>query len=385
MSRNEDDGVARDAWLSEALRHAPDADAVPPTALSESILRQARAAASAPRVPQRRSASLGQNLLAAWSWAARPAVAAGFGGVILATVVGLMWWDRPLEDALPPREVAMAPTPAAPPEAPTVAATPPAAPAAAIEAPRQSAPSTDPPTSSRALRAARPAASPQRAAPTRSTDAEVPAGTAAQRAPMPPPVMAETLPPASPGLRSAGAAANSGIAAAERREGAHDRMDATAAAAKAAAPLNDAATRAARAPAALAQRRDAAPDAGPIGPLRASVAAFPERWRWKRGDSAPQPWNDSLDAWLARLDDATRRPPPEDRNRPPEPAARFEAAPDAAAPVQLWLDGRLHSTLRFDATGVTVEAAGDPPVRRRAGMSATDAAALRAALDQATR
>ena len=35
----------RDAWLREALRHAPDADAAPPRDLSETILAQARAAA----------------------------------------------------------------------------------------------------------------------------------------------------------------------------------------------------------------------------------------------------------------------------------------------------------------------------------------------------
>ena len=33
----------RDAWLSEALRHAPDADVAPPAALSEMILRAAQA------------------------------------------------------------------------------------------------------------------------------------------------------------------------------------------------------------------------------------------------------------------------------------------------------------------------------------------------------
>ena len=38
----------RDAWLREALRHAPDAAAGPPAALRESILTQARAA-TAPR------------------------------------------------------------------------------------------------------------------------------------------------------------------------------------------------------------------------------------------------------------------------------------------------------------------------------------------------
>ena len=34
-----------DAWLREALRHAPDSDAVPPSGVSEAILLKARAAA----------------------------------------------------------------------------------------------------------------------------------------------------------------------------------------------------------------------------------------------------------------------------------------------------------------------------------------------------
>ena len=37
----------RDAWLREALRHAPDSDALPPSGVSEAILLKARAAARA--------------------------------------------------------------------------------------------------------------------------------------------------------------------------------------------------------------------------------------------------------------------------------------------------------------------------------------------------
>ena len=40
MSDPDRDG-ARDAWLSQALRHAPDSNAAPPTALSEAILVEA--------------------------------------------------------------------------------------------------------------------------------------------------------------------------------------------------------------------------------------------------------------------------------------------------------------------------------------------------------
>ena len=100
-----DDAVPHDAWLREALRHAPDAQALPPSALSEAILRQARAAAEP--APARALPSLGQRLAAAWAWLGRPPVAAGFATVMVAGVVGLMWWDRPLEETLPPRDAAV--------------------------------------------------------------------------------------------------------------------------------------------------------------------------------------------------------------------------------------------------------------------------------------
>ena len=50
----------RDAWLREALRHAPDSDALPPSGVSEAILLKARAARATRRrrrdVPTRAAA-----------------------------------------------------------------------------------------------------------------------------------------------------------------------------------------------------------------------------------------------------------------------------------------------------------------------------------------
>ena len=49
----------RDAWLREALRHAPDAGAAPPPLLSDAILAKARAAAAEaapPATPRTRAA-----------------------------------------------------------------------------------------------------------------------------------------------------------------------------------------------------------------------------------------------------------------------------------------------------------------------------------------
>ena len=96
----------RDAWLREALRHAPDSAALPPTGVSEAILAQARAAArkTQPLAPRRAPGATASNpLLAFWDWLARPPVAAGFASVMAATIVGLMWWDRPMDEALPRR------------------------------------------------------------------------------------------------------------------------------------------------------------------------------------------------------------------------------------------------------------------------------------------
>lgn len=90
----------RDAWLREALRHAPDASAAPPTPLSEAILAQARAATASGR---RAGASklLSDRLFALWDALARPPVAAAFATVMVATIVGLLWWDRPLDETMP--------------------------------------------------------------------------------------------------------------------------------------------------------------------------------------------------------------------------------------------------------------------------------------------
>jgi len=95
-----------DAWLREALRHAPDAEALPPSGVSDAILAQARAAArtAAPiSLPARREAARPSAFAAFWAWLARPPVAAGFASVMAATLVGLMWWDRPLDETLPQR------------------------------------------------------------------------------------------------------------------------------------------------------------------------------------------------------------------------------------------------------------------------------------------
>jgi hypothetical protein len=106
-----DDGMARDAWLREALRHAPDADVTPPQALREAILRSARV------TPLRADRRL--RLEAALGWLVRPPVAAGLATLTLSTVIVVMWRNGPPDEAAAPVASSM-PSPAAP--APSAAA-----------------------------------------------------------------------------------------------------------------------------------------------------------------------------------------------------------------------------------------------------------------------
>ena len=197
-----EDDPARDAWLSQALRHAPDADAAPPAELSDAILRQARNAVKAPHT----AAPVRANpLLRLWSWLARPAVAAGFATVMVATLVGVMWWDRPLDESLSrPEAPAAAPAPA-PAAAP--APTPARDEAKAVARTEQEAPRTTAPPPP-------PAPKRERAATGRIVNAAPPAGgataepapareeAAEQRsAPAPAQALAKAAPAASLSLR----------------------------------------------------------------------------------------------------------------------------------------------------------------------------------------
>jgi hypothetical protein len=102
-----DDAVRHDAWLREALRHAPDADVAPPQALREAILRQARATA-APARPVR-------TFEAFWRGFTRPAVATGFASLMVSVVLTLMWRSDEFEDEAartrPSAQVPAAPAP----------------------------------------------------------------------------------------------------------------------------------------------------------------------------------------------------------------------------------------------------------------------------------
>ncbi|HZT56625.1 MAG TPA: hypothetical protein VFA35_10390 [Burkholderiaceae bacterium] len=330
MNTPRHDDPERDAWLSEALRHAPDAQAAPPAALRDAILRQARAAAHAARVPA--PASARGPWAVAWDWLARPRVAAGFASVMVATLVGVMWWGQPIDRTLaPPPAVDATPAPAA---------TPPAAPAAppefAPDAPRQAA---TPAPRRQPARAAPPAAPSPAPAPT-PTPAQVPA----LRERAPPPLTAAAPSPVEAARDEArapnAAAVSRGIVA------------------KAAAPA--------------AERATDAVDARPatLRALLAAVAAQPERWGWERS-GAVQALTPALQRWLAQLDAASAGV---------ATRAAAETAPSGEASVlRLYRDGALAATLRLDDTS-----AGLVPGPRVALPPAT-LAALKQALDDATR
>ncbi|MEO8923273.1 MAG: hypothetical protein ABI330_10700, partial [Caldimonas sp.] len=153
----------RDAWLSQALRHAPDAAAGPPHALREAILAEARSAVqplrdSSARDKQATQATLTERVAAFWSWLARPPVAAGFASVMAATLVGLMWWDRPMDESMtsaPPATHIVRPDVAALPPAAPVTADAPASPSPADALPAAHAPPAPSATATRRANAPR--------------------------------------------------------------------------------------------------------------------------------------------------------------------------------------------------------------------------------------
>ena len=402
------DEPARDAWLSEALRHAPDADAAPSVAVRETILRQARAA-TASATPARSRGSAWQRFNAAWSWLSGPRIAAGFASVMVATVVGLMWWDRPIDEALrrvePPATVSAPAAPPAPaptvpeppatiaPPAPTPAPTPKseaardqaaaAPPRATAERKREARPSNDTasdhandarreaPTALAAPRAAdetraradsaRTEREAQELDAARERRSEAAQAKAAAPAAAPAPALEPAPAPApAPALRSAPAAAAGAT-------------QAPAAAAIAPAPAPPPAVAAAAAPARQAR----------TATLRALIEALGEespRWRWQRDGAGERVWTPELQAWLQGLDRALAA------RRSNVGSAGQALAPDQGSTQELRLlrDGSVQAVVRFEPDGrIRIEMAGEAPLT--AQLPAASTSALRRALDDATR
>ena len=394
-------GDTPDAWLGHALRHAPDASADAPPALSESILRSARVAVARPTVaaampgptPWQRRQFFG--FMSAWAWLARPPVAAGFASMMVATLVGVLWWGRPLDEALPqppaPADAtaplaAERPAPAEP--APPMAATPAPAPAPTPGmtdlGPRPAA------QARRADKAPAPAlrdARPARAETSPQAGAAEAEPTPAPRSPAadPPATASATAPAATAATPESPQAAAAPVSPAARRRESSSQADAKLArafadaAASHAAPLHDNA-----ATGSLSSPTDTRPTArtaesgrAPLTALLAAVARQPERWRWQReGGGEPQAMTPDLQRWLGELDRATAsrwRPTPEGTPR------------DGPVALRLLRDGVPQASVGF-GSHVWIEASGDAaPNASTATLPAGSIEALRNALDEATR
>jgi len=328
MSANgEHPDAERDAWLSAALRHAPDAQVEPPSALSDTILRQARAAARGARAPDaHRPRSL---WAAAWAWLARPPVAAGFASLMVATLVGLIWWDRPMDEALP-RPPAEAATPATRDVREHVV--PPAT--VGSDAGGRQSPGV--------------------------TSERTPATPKAERSHAPRARSLSPAPPTPAPFQDSRATAPTDRAAAEPRD------ETTAVASGALA--RPAAKAAAPAAAAQLRREDSAPTRpAALAALLDSIAAQPERWSWQR-NAARQPMTPALQGWLLQLDAATTGHWRDDTT-----------APAGAVLLQLYRDGAPMATLHLGDDTIWLAPASQAALPRAA------VTALKQALDDATR
>ena len=367
MTRPVDDraDAEHDAWLRAALRHAPDAELGAPPALSAAILREAGAA----RAVAARPSSVWQPLWDAWSWLACPPVAAGFASVMVATVVGLMWWDRPLEEALPrPADArvadarVMAPVGAAPasiPGASLAIAPPPAVIAEAApvaEKAKAAAPKPQARPPAPALRSEARARAADAAAPAQATRAAQ--NERAEQAPAAP--VAE--PEAARKMAAPAPAADAATAPPPAMEAARP--------AQGAAALT-------RPAAASATARSAARSSFAV--LRADILAQPLRWTWLletgSGTGTAHAMTPALQAWLARVDEAVAGA-----------ALSQQAATEGnGAVLQLLRDGRPHTRLSLGDTGLWLVPAEAGRAPLSAALSAKTAAALKAALDDALR
>ena len=364
----------RDAWLREALRHAPDAQVGPPPALSQLILREAQAKAKTSAAPPRPPVA---GALRWWAWLARPSVGAAFASVMAASAVGLLWWDRPPQEHAPRTT---APMPA--PEAGVVA---PANGDRAMAGADDAAPPAAPPTSEPAQSAAAPKGEAARR-PARDKAAARPQAERRETAPTPPsagiagrmaavapttPAPATAAPPAPVAPVAPEAAAAPPPSMATTRPPSITESSAPLAAAK------QADTR----------QRVAIATIGPaMAELRASLAVDATRWSWQRGSGPARPAGDGLAAWFAEVDTATQR------RWQAEPASSAPGTSHESAPVSdelvLLHDGHVVHRWHVDGSAIRWDIAAqdaNAPSRWQARLDAAQARTLRLQLDDATR
>lgn len=316
---------ARDPHLRAALRHAPDAQVQAPPQLSELILKEARAKARGASPAATPAPTWARR---AWDWLARPAVATGFAGVMAATLVGLLWWDQPMDEAMPrapaPAEAPRLEKPAAA-EAPILERGQPAA--APKPAPEPARKKADAPRQKLVERDTREAA----AGATATADA-------ARPAPPPAPAPMAAAPPADirtdtrPEAPLAKARVQEEEQKRERSSTAPAEAPSRRAAATATAQLNES----------RLQREGEAFTR--VASVRAAIAAEPTRWAWQRASGSVQPMSDAVYAWLAQLDGSTG-------NRWQAQVARETAAPHGRA-LALLRDGQLLHSFQLTEQGV---------------------------------
>ena len=405
----------RDAWLQEALRHAPDSALAPPALLRDSILSQARAAVAvaapapaAAAAPARRPVQRKSALATFWSWLALPPVAAGFASIMAATLVGLMWWDRPMDEtmpqspslSLPPLSSSSLPASASPSisQGPAAAATAPTAESFATQ-------QTPAPPSARSPPAAPPAAVARRLGPPPAVDAraqaEAAAGDAARNRAEPFPAeakeersaarssardaMQKDDRPATPAPAPAFADNSAGSSDKERTAQARARQAAGAAAPvgrldaarEAGAPsVTDQAAPGGDMQSASRRRESAMPAklarsaavARPLASLLSAAAANPSRVTRLHGDGRIAAADDALLRWLGELDAAT--------------TGLWQAldAPEGRAGVALDLhvDGQPSAAISIDTSTVTLSSrTGAAPLLWRADIGVAAAERLR--------
>ncbi|MET0334280.1 MAG: hypothetical protein ABW190_08400 [Rhizobacter sp.] len=355
-----------DPHLRQALRHAPDAQLEAPPALGDFILKEARAKARDPKPASPPSRGWAAQT---WDWLARPAVATGFAGVMAATLVGLMWWDQPMDEALPRSPVpAAAPAPATAEIASAPGVTTPSAAADAIKPPepaplREAAAPRARELARKPAPVAGPAPAREEPAAAKKDDARADMAQrntpkAAEQATVPPPVATSPAPAtaAAPAPAPVAPAAPPPAPAAAHYAPAPvtaDTAPAGAAAAKSeeqklkrSATPADASPRTAGARIQLNEsRRQAEAEAYTrVASVRAAIAAEPARWTWQRGGSTAQPMNDAIYAWLAQLDAAAN-------TRWQARTARETAAP-IGRELTLLRDGQVMHRWQFTDAGV---------------------------------
>jgi len=396
-----------DAWLRQALRHAPDAAALPPDALRTAILAQARTAAgesgttaalhggtgvdeahgpaTASTAPPRRRLLHAAAMF--WQALTRPAFAAGLTSILAATLIGLMWWDRPLDETAPASEDSAHQTarsaesarPAAPlPTAPSPRVTSPAAPSPPTPLPPVTPVPPPPVTPAPSPAAMLPPAAPP--APSRAGDAsfaeraavesrrEAKTARAAPAAPPPEPV------PGRDGPAAARAANESSLP--RPFPPATEANDAQALKSSRGALRSETPERVGRA------RADAAapsgPDRSPLAGLRAALASDGPRWSQETPAGGRVDVDAPLRRWLADVDAAVSTWPAGEATASPRAADADAADP---ATVRLLRDGRLAVVVRLGEASVSVESF-DGPARslRQASVGAEAAARLRSTL-----